>query len=86
MLDVYKARASGPFSVVRLMTFPSNDTSAMAHTTHTSAREIIAEMKGQSLVLPDLWQYMPADNWPVNLHPDILRLREHVQERFQWYV
>jgi hypothetical protein len=58
----------------------------MAHSPHTSAREIIAEIKGQSLVLPDLWQYMPADDWPVNLNPDIARLREHVRERFQWYI
>jgi hypothetical protein len=58
----------------------------MAHTPHTSAREIITEIKGQSLVLPDLWQYMPADDWPVNLNPDITRLREHVRERFQWYI
>jgi hypothetical protein len=43
-------------------------------------------MKGQSLVLPDLRQYMPADDWPVDLNPDIPRLREHVQERFQWYI
>jgi hypothetical protein len=58
----------------------------MAHSLYTSAREIIAEMKGQSLVLPDLWQYMPADHWPVKLNPDIPRLREHVRERFQWYI
>jgi hypothetical protein len=58
----------------------------MAHSRYTSAREVIAEMKGQSLVLPDLWQYMPADNWLVDLHPDIPRLREHVRERFRWYV
>ena len=56
----------------------------MAQSSCTSAREIIAEMKGQLLVLPDLWQYMPADEWPVNLNPDIPRLREHVRERFQW--
>jgi hypothetical protein len=58
----------------------------MAHSSHTSTLEIIAELKGQSLVLPDLWPYMPADDWPVNLHPDIPRLREHVRERFQWYI
>jgi hypothetical protein len=60
--------------------------SHMAHSHHISARDIIAEIKGQSLVLPDLWQYMPADNWPVNLNPDLPRLREHVRERFQWYI
>jgi hypothetical protein len=53
---------------------------------HASARDIIAEIKGQSLVLPDLWQYMPANSWPVDLHPEIGRLREHVRERFQGYV
>ena len=58
----------------------------MAHSSHTNAREIIAEIKGQSLVLPDLWQYMPADDWPVNLDPDIPRLSEHVRERFQRYI
>jgi hypothetical protein len=58
----------------------------MAQTPHTSAREMITEIKGQSLVLPDLWQYMPANNWPVDLNPDIPRLREHVRERFQWYI
>jgi hypothetical protein len=58
----------------------------MARSRYTSAREIITEMKGQSLVLPDLWQYMPADDWPVDLHPEIPRLREHVRERFLWYV
>lgn len=57
----------------------------MAHSPHTSARAIIAEIKGQSLVLPDLWQYMPADDWPLDLNPDIVRLRDHVRERFQWY-
>lgn len=58
----------------------------MAHSSHTSARDVIAEIKGQSLVLPDLWQYMPADDWPVDLNPDIHRLRKHVRERFQVYV
>ncbi|EAT82359.1 hypothetical protein SNOG_10024 [Parastagonospora nodorum SN15] len=58
----------------------------MAHSPHTSAREIIAEIKGQSLVLPDLWHYMPAEDWPVSLNPDITRLREHVRERLQWMI
>jgi hypothetical protein len=58
----------------------------MAHSPDTSARDIIAAIKGQTLVLPDLWQYMPAENWPVKLNPDIARLREHVRERFQWYI
>lgn len=58
----------------------------MAHSTHTTARDVIAEIKGQSLVLPDLWQYMPADDWPVDLNPDMQRLRKHLRERFQGYV
>lgn len=58
----------------------------MAQSPPTSAREIIAQLKGQSLVLPDLWQYMPADKWPVGLHPDVSRLREYVRERFQGYI
>jgi hypothetical protein len=58
----------------------------MTHTPPTSARDIIAEIKGQTLVLPDLWQYMPSDTWPVNLHPDISRLREHIRARFQQYI
>jgi hypothetical protein len=58
----------------------------MTHTPPTSAQAIIDEIKGQTLVLPDLWQYMPSNTWPVNLHPDISRLREHVRERFQGYA
>lgn len=58
----------------------------MAHNSHISARDVIAEIKGQSLVLPDLWQYMPEEYWPVDLNPDIQRLRKHIRERFQWYV
>ncbi|KAJ5060111.1 isoprenoid synthase domain-containing protein [Bipolaris maydis] len=58
----------------------------MAHSTHTTARDVIAEIKGQSLVLPDLWQYMPADDWPVDLNPDMQRLRKHLRERFQGMI
>ncbi|KAK4560839.1 hypothetical protein LTR86_005419 [Recurvomyces mirabilis] len=58
----------------------------MVHSSHTSAEQVIAEIRGQSLVIPDLWQYMPAEHWPVDLNPDLQRLREHVKERFQWMI
>lgn len=92
VLDAYKSCVSASLSRVRLVN-PSRyhaiqATSVMAHRPrpYTRARDIIAQIKGLSLVLPNLWQYMPASNWPVELHPDIPRLRRNVEERFEWYI